>query len=81
MSLFSSPAPAPVQQIIQAPAAPAPSANLPIEDPVVTAQRKQAAAQADASVTQAIQAQLRQRMQSRLQAFGFGPMGSGSGGR
>jgi hypothetical protein len=75
VSLFSAPKQQPVQQIIQqTPAAPSPSADLPTEDPAVTAQRKQAQAQADASVTAAIQDQLRQRMQNRLQTFGLVPV-------
>lgn len=60
MSLFSSPS-------IPAPQPPAP------EDPSVTAARQRAQAQADASVTQSIQDDLRRRMQSRAVQFGLVP--------
>jgi len=63
MSLFSSPS-------IPAPQPPAP------EDPSVTAARQRAQAQADSSVTQSIQDDLRRRMQSRAIQFGLVPAAS-----
>ena len=75
MSLFGSPAPPP-QIIQQAPVTPLPSANLPTENPTVTAQRVQAQAQADSAVTSNIQDVLRSKMAQQAQTFGISPIQS-----
>lgn len=67
MSLFGSPK-KPDTVVV-----PAPAADIPKEDPAVTAARKQATVQADAAVTSGIQDDLRRRMQSRMQRFGLAP--------